>query len=91
MLKIGRSEDDGRTIFTLSGRIEEEHISELRELLDGDEKWAEITIDLKEVRLADRGSVGFLRTCEARGITLLNCPPYIREWIETGYQPRRKR
>jgi hypothetical protein len=84
MLKIRKSEDRGRAIFTLSGRIEEEHLSELRELLDDDAKRTEITLDLKEVRLADRGSVRFLAACEARGIRLLNCPPYIREWIATG-------
>jgi hypothetical protein len=30
----------------------------------------------------DRDIVRFLRACEADGIELRNCPPYIRAWIE---------
>jgi hypothetical protein len=36
------------------------------------------------VRLVDREAVRFLASCEARGIRLTSCPPYIREWIEKG-------
>jgi hypothetical protein len=82
MLKIRRSEDDGLTIFALSGRIEELHVSELEELLAGEV--AKTALDLAEVRLVDREVVRFLAGCEARGISLRNCPSYVREWIETG-------
>ena len=37
--------------------------------------------DLDEVTLVDVEIVRFLGTCEARGATLLNCSPYIRDWI----------
>lgn len=84
MLKIRRSEDKGSVILTLSGRIEEEHITELQQLLEADAKIPDLTIDLEEVRLVDRGAVKFLAACEARGIKLKHCPSYIREWIETG-------
>jgi hypothetical protein len=35
-----------------------------------------------------REVVLFLEGCEARGIQLKNCPPYVREWIirERGRQ-----
>jgi len=39
-------------------------------------------LDLRDVRLADRDSVKFLRDCEAEGMKLENCPAYVREWIE---------
>jgi anti-anti-sigma regulatory factor len=84
MLKIRRSEDGGLAIFALSGRIEEEHVSELQELLAGEVEFAKITLDLEEVRLVDREVVRFLAACEARGIRLRNCPSYVREWIATG-------
>lgn len=84
MLKIRRSENDGLAIFALSGRIEEEQVSELEELLAGEAGVAKITLDLEEVRLVDRGVVRFLAGCEARGIRLKNCPSYVRQWIETG-------
>jgi hypothetical protein len=84
MLKIRRSEETGPAIFALSGRIEEKHVPELQELFEPEAEVAVITLDLQEVRLVDRGVVKFLAACEARGIKLKNCPPYIREWIETG-------
>jgi len=40
-----------------------------------------ITLDLNELTLVDVETVRFLGTCEARGATLLNCSPYIRDWI----------
>jgi hypothetical protein len=83
MLKIRRSEDNGVAVFALSGRIEEQQVSELQELLAG-EGQAKAALDLEEVRLVDREVVRFLAACEARGISLRNCPSYVREWIETG-------
>lgn len=84
MLKIRRSETDGIAIFALSGRIEEQHVSELQELLAGEGEVAKAVLDLEEVRLVDREVVRFLAACEARGISLRNCPSYVREWIESG-------
>jgi anti-anti-sigma regulatory factor len=84
MLKIRRSEDKDSAIFALSGRIEENHVSELQELFEAEGEVADITLDLEEVKLVDREAVRFLAACKARGIKLKNCPSYIREWIETG-------
>jgi hypothetical protein len=83
MMKVRRSEDCGLVIFALSGRIEANDVAELQRVLEAEEK-APITLDLEEVRLVDREAVRFLAACEARGNKLRTCPPYIREWIETG-------
>jgi hypothetical protein len=40
-----------------------------------------VVIDLEEVTLVDLDVVQFLSRCEAEGVKLLNCSPYIREWI----------
>ena len=40
-----------------------------------------VVIDLEEVTLVDLDVVQFLARCEASGIELLHCSPYIREWI----------
>ena len=40
-----------------------------------------IALDLEQVDLVDVQIVRFLGACEAQGITLLNCSPYIRDWI----------
>ena len=36
----------------------------------------------RDVRLADRDALKFLRDCEADGMKLENCPAYVREWME---------
>jgi len=80
-LRIERSERQGLTIFALSGRIEAEHVLELGRLFGSRADYAGIVVDLSEVRLVDRAAVGFLARCEMGGVTLDNCPDYIREWI----------
>lgn len=67
-------------VFTLSGNMQAEEIAELKALFDGD--YRTIVLDLRDVRLADRNAVKFLRDCEADGIKLENCPAYVREWME---------
>jgi hypothetical protein len=49
-------------------------------LFDAD--YRTIVLDLRDVRLADRDEVKFLRDCEADGMQLENCPAYVREWME---------
>jgi hypothetical protein len=59
--------------------MEAEHVAELRELFDRD--YRDIILDLRDLKLADRDAVRFLRRCEADDMTLENCPAYIRQWI----------
>ena len=40
-----------------------------------------VALDLEEVDLVDLEGVRFLNTCEAEGISVLHCSPYIREWM----------
>jgi predicted metal-binding protein len=79
-LRIERSGRERFTIFTLSGRMETEHVVELKELFDHD--YRNIILDLQDLRLADRDAVRFLRGCEKDGMKLQNCPEYVREWID---------
>jgi anti-anti-sigma regulatory factor len=81
-LKIVRSAEDGLALFSLSGRIELEHVGELQNLVDFAAAKNRVVLDLKEVRLVDREAVQFLARCEAEGVELDNCRAYIREWIE---------
>jgi hypothetical protein len=79
-LRIERSERQRFTVFTLSGRMEAEQVTELKKLLDRD--YQNIILDLRELRLADRDAVRFLRGCQAEGVRLENCPAYVREWMD---------
>jgi predicted metal-binding protein len=60
--------------------MEAEQVKELRELFDSD--YGNIILDLRDLRLADREAVKFLRRCEADGMKLDNCPAYVREWMD---------
>ena len=79
-LRIERSARQKFTVFTLSGRISAERVAELKGLFDTN--YRNIILDLREVRLADRDAVKFLRGCEADGMKLENCPAYVREWMD---------
>jgi anti-anti-sigma regulatory factor len=82
MLKIQRTVDGQRVVFTLSGRIEAEQVAKLQRLLALEAAGVSLVLDLHEVELVDREAVRFLAQCEAEGTTLVHCPAYIRKWIE---------
>jgi hypothetical protein len=92
MLRIQRSAN-GKVVFTLSGRIEAEHVEELQRVCFLETVDRLLVLDLKDVTLVDRDAVKYLARCEANGVKLENCPAYIREWIkrERGRNGRRNR
>ena len=70
------------TVFILSGRIESQAIDELRRLLELHADHRDIVLDLKDVGVVDREVMRFFMSCEADGVKLERCTPYIREWRE---------
>ena len=68
------------TIVKLVGRIQTEHLSELRAQLDA--IGGSLVLHLVDVSLVNLDVVQFLSSCESEGIQLLNCPTYIRKWID---------
>jgi hypothetical protein len=80
MLRIQRS-SGGQVIFRLSGRMDEEHIAELKALISSEADGRPMILDLRDVTLVGPEAVSFLERCEADGIILKSCAPYIREWI----------
>ena len=77
-LRIERYTDRGSTILRLIGRMQAEHVGEVERQI---EESGTVTLDLEEVTLVDVPVVRFLGTCEIRGISILNCSPYIADWI----------
>ena len=78
-LKIEGYSDGTCTTIRLMGRMTADHLAELEtQIRDSRSK---IVIDLEEVDLVDVQVVRFLGVCEAQGITLFNCSPYLRDWI----------
>jgi hypothetical protein len=70
------------TVFSLCSRIEKQVIAELRRLFEFQTDYRDIVLDLKEVGVVDREVMRFFMSCEADGVRLENCTPYIREWME---------
>ena len=77
--KIEKHRDGQSTTIRLIGRMRAEHLSELEKQIKESE--SKIVLDLEELNLVDVEAVRFLGMCETQGIALLNCSPYIRDWI----------
>ena len=78
-LRIERSSGKGRTRIRLSGAFRSEHLDQVKaEIERGGPR---VALDLEEVDLVDVEGVRFLNACEAEGIPVLHCSPYIKEWM----------
>ena len=80
MFRIHR-EENGGVVFRLSGRLDAEHIAELETLIAAEARGRRIILDLQDMTLTGQEGVDFLIRCEASDIALVNCDPYVREWI----------
>ena len=87
MLKVRRAAN-GKTVFSLSGRMGVENIGEVKTMLSAEASGSRIVLDLKDLTLVDHDVVSFLDRCESAGIQFENCPAYIREWINVQRQNR---
>jgi hypothetical protein len=74
------------TTFSLSGRIHADHLGKLKAVLGSDT--TDTALDLKEVTIVDIEVVRFLGQLEKKGVRLLHCSPYIREWISKESEGR---
>jgi anti-anti-sigma regulatory factor len=81
-LRIQKSVEGKRMVFTLMGRIQAERVLELLALLRSESPADGVVLDLEQVRLVDRDAVLFLVLSEALGAELRNCSAYIRKWID---------
>jgi len=78
-LKIEQDSDGRQTIIRLSGRIQSDHLDQLKAQIDSDQSG--IALDLDAVTLVDVKAVRFLNICKENGVELLHCSHYIREWM----------
>ena len=74
-LRIERSK--GR--IRLSGEFRFGHLDQVKSEIERCEP--PVVLDLEELDLVDLEGVRFLSACEAKEISILHCPPYIREWM----------
>lgn len=78
-LKIQRICEKDGTRICLSGELRCAHLVDLRAELE--QVGQPATVDLDEVDIVDIEGVRLLNECKALGIQVVNCSPYIREWM----------
>jgi len=67
--------------FLLSGEMDSDHVGELEALMAADSNRL-VSLDLADVTLVNRDAMKFLARVEAAGAVLVNCPEYVRSWID---------
>ena len=77
----------GAIVFALSGELDNEHMESLNELLEYEKR--SILLDLRDVTLVGRKAVEFLARLEAGGVGIINCPEYVRTWIDSENNGKR--
>jgi hypothetical protein len=77
-----------RARVRLSGELRSEHLDTVKAELRKCGKSA--VLDLEEVNLADVEGVRFLNGCEAKGVSVVHCSAYIREWMLRERAERKK-
>ena len=78
-MRIEKHSQRGKTTIRLIGHFQLEHIEELQNQIE--QNGSQFVLDLTELTLVDLDVIRFLGTCEASGVKLVNCSPYIREWM----------
>jgi hypothetical protein len=71
----------GHLTFFLSGDMDSNHIAELEALIAAESNRL-VFLDLPDVTLVNREAIEFLAGAEAAGAVLINCPEYVRSWID---------
>lgn len=64
--------------LAVAGHVSLESLAEIRRLM---ERGKQIVLDLSEVTLLDREAAIFFGEVVSRGVEVINCPPYITDWI----------
>jgi len=78
-LRIESVSDRHGTTIRLIGRMQALHVGELQAQIGA--TGAKVVLDLEELSLVDIDAVRFLGTCQAGGISIIHCPPYMKDWI----------
>jgi anti-anti-sigma regulatory factor len=80
-LRLESASDEHGTTIRLIGRMQAQHVEELKAQIGA--SGARVVLDLEELSLVDIDAVRFLGTCQAGGISVVQCPSYIEDWIAT--------
>ena len=79
--RIQRTDEKQMMLFTVSGAVAEDYVAELERIVAAEADVQRLALDLNEVTHVTREGVRLLARLEARGIRILGCPEYLRQWI----------
>ena len=79
MLKLKRICEEHGTRICLSGELRHSHLVDVRTEIEQVGQAA--TLDLDEVDVVDIDGIRLLNEYQEQGIQVVNCSPYIREWM----------
>ena len=79
MLKIERVRGEHGTRICLSGELRRSHLADLRAEIE--RAVLPAILDLEEIGVVDIEGVRLLNQCQAQGVEVVNCSPYVREWM----------
>jgi ABC-type transporter Mla MlaB component len=78
-VRIERVAANGETRLSLSGELRSEEVEQINaEIAKISPK---IALDCTELWVVDIDGLRWLKACEAMGVKVENCAPYIREWM----------
>jgi hypothetical protein len=63
----------------LSGEFRSEHLDQVEAEID--RQGSPVVLDLEELTSVDVDGIRFLNACEAKGISVSRCSPYIKAWM----------
>jgi hypothetical protein len=63
----------------LSGEFRSEHLDQVKAEID--RRGSPVVLDLEELNGVDVDGIRFLNACEAKGISVSHCAPYVRAWM----------
>jgi hypothetical protein len=69
----------GEGQMRLSGELRSEHLDQVQAELE--RHGSTLALDLEELDLVDVEAIRFFNACEAKGISVSHCSPYIRAWM----------
>ena len=78
-LKLKRIGEQHGTRICLAGELRSSHLINVRAEIE--QAGNPAILDMDEVNVVDIDGVRFLNECLERGIEVVNCSPYIREWM----------
>ena len=63
----------------ISGDFRPEHLDQVKDEIERSK--SPVVLDLEELNLVDVECVRFLNECEAKGVSLVHCAPFLRTWM----------